>query len=217
MEHRKTIYILIGLAVLVGLVFFYSSSYYKSTADEAKSSNSTLGTISNLQKGTAPWPAEFTHLRERLASIGLPALAAEGTALHIHQHLDISVNGVAVAVPAGIGIDPNGQFISAIHVHDTSGIVHVESPTVQTFTLGQFFDIWGLTFTQQCIGGECSTDSNPSNTSGQALQVYLNGTLYSGDPRSIALAAHQEIYIFYGTAAQLPKTIPRSFAFPAGY
>jgi len=38
-----------------------------------------------------------------------------------------------------------------------------------------------------------------------------------GDPRAIVLAAHQELFIFYGTAAQLPKTIPASFAFPAGY
>jgi hypothetical protein len=32
---------------------------------------------------------------------------------------------------------------SPLHTHDTSGIIHVESPTVRSFTLGEFVDLWG--------------------------------------------------------------------------
>ena len=166
-------------------------------------------TLPGIQTSDAPWAPEFTNLRARLADIGLPALPEEGTALHIHQHLDIFVNGTAVPVPALIGIDDAEGFISPIHVHDTTGIIHVESPTIQTFTLGQFFDIWGVRFTQSCIGGYCASET-------ASLRVYVNGQLYQGDPRMLALAAHQEIVVAYGTAAQLPNPIPSSFDFPAG-
>jgi hypothetical protein len=166
--------------------------------------------LPGIEGGMAPWPAEFDHLKARLAAINLPALTAEGTALHIHQHLDIMVDGNVVPVPTHIGIDQDEQFIATIHVHDTSGVIHVESPTVQTFTLGQFFDIWGLKFSNTFIG-----DDTVGN--GKVLQLYVNGQLYQGDLRDFALAAHQELFLFYGTPDTLPKTIPSTYAFPAGY
>ncbi|HTH93344.1 MAG TPA: hypothetical protein VL576_02620 [Candidatus Paceibacterota bacterium] len=209
MNNKHTIwYIAAGIVALVAIFIF--SLHAQKINPSTSSGQAAMGTIGNLQKGTPPWPAEFDHLRQRLTEINLPALSQEGTALHIHQHLDIDIEGTTVAVPAGIGIDPNEQFIAPIHVHDNTGIMHVESPTIQNFTLGQFFDIWGLTFTDQCIGGKCTNDS-------ESLRVYVNGTLYQGDPRSIVLAAHQELFIFYGTTAQLPKTIPSSYTFPADY
>jgi hypothetical protein len=202
---NKTLYIWIAVAIVVVLGYKALLSHVQKNSPDVSASSAMV-----LEDGPTPWPAEWAHLRERLASIGLPALSQEGTVLHIHQHLDLLINGQSVPVPMGVGIDPTGQFISPIHVHDTSGIVHVESPTVQTFTLGQFFDIWGLKFTHECIGGYCTGDQ-------ASLRVYVNGQPYQGDPRSIALAAHQEIFVFYGAAAQLPKTIPARFAFPAGY
>lgn len=166
--------------------------------------------LAGIQTGAAPWQPEWAHLKERLAQMGLPALTAEGTALHIHQHLDMLIDGQVVPVPSHIGIDPNDQFIATIHVHDTSGVIHVESPTVQTFTLGQFFDIWGLKFTNTCIGSDCVTDT-------KVLQLYVNGKLYEGDLRSFALDAHQELFLFYGAPDTLPKTIPSTYTFPEGY
>ncbi len=149
-------------------------------------------------------------LRARLAALGLPALNEEGQALHIHQHLDIFVHGQAVAVPADIGINEAAGFISPIHVHDTSSIVHVESPTVQDFTLGQFFAIWGVRLSSDCLGSYCSDADDQ-------LQVYVNGARYTGDPTALVLASHQEIAIIYGTAAEIPTSIPASYTFPAGY
>ena len=48
-----------------------------------------MAALPGLQTGRAPWDPGWAHLTGRLAAIGLPALTAEGTALHIHQHLDV--------------------------------------------------------------------------------------------------------------------------------
>src|SRR5205823_14298698 len=47
-----------------------------------------------------------------------------------------------VTIPANMGISSAPKFISPLHTHDATGVVHVESPTIETFTLGQFFDVW---------------------------------------------------------------------------
>ncbi|MEO5646104.1 MAG: hypothetical protein ABIO57_03500 [Candidatus Paceibacterota bacterium] len=199
-------YIFTGIAiVIIGLIVWAYSNAHKAIAPVTDATQ-----LPGIETGSAPWPAEFNHLKQRLSAIGLPALTAEGTALHIHQHLDMLIDGQVVPVPTHIGIDQADQFIATIHVHDTSGIVHVESPIVQTFTLGQFFDIWGLKFTTTSIGNYAVGNS-------KVLQLYVNGTLYQGDLREFVLAAHQELFLFYGTPDQLPKTIPATFAFPEGY
>lgn len=164
--------------------------------------------LPGIQTTLAPWKAEIANLHERLADIGLPALRSEGSALHIHQHLDIFVDGEAVSVPAGIGINQGAGFISDIHTHDSSGVLHVESPTVQDFTLGQFFDIWGVRFTDDCLGGYCATASS-------TLSVYVNGEKVAGNPRSLVLASHQEIVVVFGTASSTPE-IPSTYTFPTG-
>src|SRR5881396_2786681 len=112
---------------------------------------------SSPKTGPAPWPANTDKLKVRLSALGLPALSAEGTTLHIHQHLDLYVNGTKQVVPAQIGIltSPHVVF-SPLHTHDTTGIIHVESPTVRSFTLGEFFDVWGVRFTPTCLGGYCN-------------------------------------------------------------
>jgi len=64
-----------------------------------------------------------------------------GISMHIHQELKITVEGTPIAIPANLGIQP--LCMSPIHTHDDTGTVHVEYPTQQDFTLGQFFSIWG--------------------------------------------------------------------------
>jgi hypothetical protein len=158
---------------------------------------------------TAPWNPEIANLRARLKDLGLPALAAEGSALHIHQHIDLNIDGNAVSVPAGIGINEAGGFISPIHTHDTSGLIHVESNVVRDFTLGQFFDIWGVRFAVDCIGDYCADATH-------TLKVYADGTLVPGDPRSLVLAAHQEIMVVYESVSSTPA-ITSSYTFASGY
>lgn len=157
--------------------------------------------------GGPPWPANNgTSLQARLRAIGLEPLTEEGQALHIHQHLDLYVDGRRVTVPSQIGIDKGGAFISDLHTHDTDGVMHVESPKAQSFSLGQFFAVWGLPLSATCIGGLCEQGA-------KQLRVWVDGTEVKADPTRIVLAEHQEIVIAYGTRAQLPDPLPASFDF----
>jgi hypothetical protein len=159
-------------------------------------------TLPSVLTGPAPWPANTEDLEARLSAIGLPALSAEGTELHIHQHLDLYVNGTKEVVPAQIGIITSPQVVfSPLHTHDTSGIIHVESPTVRSFTLGEFFDVWGVRFTPTCIGGYCEQGD-------RTLRVYVDGQLAAGNPTTLELFAHEEIVVTYGPKAELPDPIP---------
>ena len=165
--------------------------------------------LAGLQTGPAPWGANTADLAQRLHAIGVPPLSpVEGTVIHIHQHLDIYVDGHRVTVPAGVGIDPAAGF-APLHTHDDSGVIHVESPTVRTYTLGELFAVWGVRLTPSCLGGSCAGG-------GRQLRVYVNGRPYHGDPTGLTLAAHQELVVAFGTAAQLPSPVPSSYPFPPG-
>ena len=161
--------------------------------------------LPGLQKGPAPWGPGFDGLPDRLGPLGLPALSAEALAFHIHQHLDIFINGKQIHVPGLIGINDN-QFITVLHTHDQSGILHVESPTNRQFSLAEFFGVWGVKLTRNCIGRYCATPSTP-------LRAYVNGKRHYGDPGRIVLKSHEEIALVYGKAG---GPIPKSYKFPAG-
>ncbi len=186
-----------------------SSPTGTSASSPPATSASSAASLPGLNAGPPPWPPESANLRARLQAIGLPALTAEGEVLHTHQHLDILVDGQPVPVPADIGIDAAAGFLAPIHTHDATGIIHVESPVVRDFTLGDFFDIWGVRLDSHCVGGIC--DGN-----GRTLSVFVNGQPVASDPRSLVLADHQEIVVALGTPAQLPNPIPASYAFPSG-
>jgi hypothetical protein len=165
--------------------------------------------LPGLQTGSPPWPPETSQLRARLDAIGLSALTSEGQVQHTHQHLDLFVDGQRAGVPADIGINRVAAFLAPIHTHDTSGIIHVESPVVRDFTLGEFFDVWGVRFDSHCVGGTC-------DGGGRVLSVYVNGQPVAGDPRSLILAAHQEIVVSISSPGQVPSPVPSTYAFPAG-
>jgi hypothetical protein len=167
------------------------------------------GPLAGLQAGPAPWGANTADLAERLRAIGAPPLSPmEGTAVHIHQHLDLYVDGRKVTVPAGIGIDPAVGY-APLHTHDASGVIHVESPTERSYTLGEFFAVWGVRFTPSCLGGYCAAG-------GRQLRVYVDGRAYQGDPTNLTLAPHQELVVAFGTAAQLPSPVPSTYRFSPG-
>jgi hypothetical protein len=144
------------------------------------------------------WPAEIAQLKTRLNKLKLPALAEEGSVLHTHQHLDIYVSGQHIEIPAGIGINEKENFSSPIHTHDTSGIIHVESPTKDKFNLGQFLEIWGI----------------PASDSAQ-FKGYVNGKPADGDVKNIELTEHEEIVLTLGSEQGVPNPIPQSYNFPA--
>jgi hypothetical protein len=160
--------------------------------------------LAGLQTGPAPWNPGLDTLPDRLDPVGVHALTTEGQVLHIHQHLDIFVNGKHEPVPQGIGIY-DGQFLTELHTHDAAGIMHVESPTARNFDLGQFFGVWGVRLNADCVGGYCRQVT--------PWTVYVNGRPYSGDPAALVLREHQEIAFVIGTP---PKKIPSSYKFAPG-
>jgi hypothetical protein len=158
-----------------------------------------------------PWGRNEAKLQLRLRAIGLDPLTAEGQAVHIHQHLDIYVDGKPVTVPGDVGIGPQNTFISDLHTHASypPGIIHVESPTVTQFSLGQFFAVWGVPLSATCIGSLCAKGT-------KQLKAFVNGKAVNADPTRIVLADHQQIVLAYGTAAQVPSPVPSTYAWPEG-
>jgi hypothetical protein len=152
--------------------------------------------LPGLEEGPPPWPAEIERLRARLDAIGVPARA--GTTLHTHQHLDVFVNGGRVVVPAGIGIGEG--LISPLHTHDASGVIHVESTTVRSYSLAEFFAVWGVRLTKTCLAGECGPGK---------LHFFVDGKPAT-DPNRIVLTHHQEIAVAFGPP---PKPVPSRYRF----
>ena len=165
--------------------------------------------LEGLQVDSPPWDAALGSLRARLGQLGLPVLSAEDTSLHFHLHLDVDVDGKPVAVPEDIGRNAGGGYLTVIHTHDGSGVIHIESPVGHEYTLGQLFDVWGVRFTSTCLGGLC-------NEGDRQVRVYADGTLFRRDPRLLILGRHQEIAVTYGTEAQVPKPVPSRYGFPLG-
>lgn len=165
-----------------------------------------LGIIVLVQRGTTPQGE-----REPVVD-GIRCERSEQLLFHIHAHLAISANGQPRTVPRGIGIaDPQtaqtqegpvvagGSCFYWLHSHTDDGLIHIESPVQRTFTLGDYFDIWGQPLSATRVG----PDTGP-------VIAYVNGERYSGSPRSIPLTAHAVIELDVGT--DVP---PRPYTFPA--
>ena len=213
-RERRTRMILYGIAGagIIGVIVAVLAVFVigKKTTSAAHFDGPTVdfANLPGLMKGGPPWGKNTAQLRQRLKPSGLTPLGAEGQVLHIHQHLDIFDNGKHVTVPQFIGIKLKGQnldFITELHTHATDGVIHLESPVAQSYSLGQFFGSWGLNLSKNCIGGLCSPPGQ--------LKFYVNGKQIDGDPVRLVLQQHDEIAIVYGTP---PKTIPSSYNFPTG-
>ena len=160
--------------------------------------------LAPVSAAAAPrWPNHSSTLGDRVLQLGLHPLSAEGAAEHIHAHLDVFVGGRKVTVPALIGIDVPDQFITELHTHDTTGILHIESPNVRPFTLGQFFGEWDEPLSATRLG-----------TVRGAVHMWVNGKPRAGNPATLVLKPHQEIALAVGSA---PRRVPATYLFPLGY
>jgi len=140
---------------------------------------------------------------------GVQCNTSEQALFHIHAHLTIFVNGQQRQIPYGIGIPnvraqqtPQGPFAASgscfywLHTHADDGIIHIESPVQQTFTLGDFFDLWG-----QPLSG---TQVGPAK--GPVVALY-NGKQFLGNPRDIPLNAQANIQLEIGKPLVSPVIV----------
>lgn len=139
---------------------------------------------------------------------GIACNAGEGSVEHLHTHLSVYVDGVLRPIPVGIGavtpsIDNAGTadaFAQAtkcfywLHVHASDGIIHVEAPTKDSYTLGQFFAVWGQPLSSTTVAGATGTQT-----------VTVNGKVVTGDPAAITLGSREDIQIDVGKAVPYQK------------
>ena len=157
--------------------------------------------LPGVRKMKSPWPPDSAHLDDRLAPLDLKALSQEQLAYHIHQHLDIYLNGKHLAVPQCIGIlgcYSHFIYLTELHTHRPDGVIHNESETTHNYTLGELFAEWGVFLNKRCVGGYC-----------QGYKWYVNGKRQRGNPQDLVLKAHLEIVFAIG---KQPKKIPSTYS-----
>ena len=220
---------IVVIAAVVGITLAVSAGSPKAAGVAAPKLNlaplSTLGALKPapspgpLGPEGVPVPAGPALASTATAATGQPVdgiscETSEQTLFHIHAHLTIFVNGSARQVPAAIGIPgaqaqntAQGPFIASgtcfywLHTHAADGIIHIESPVQRTYTLGNFFDIWGQPLGPDRVGPE----------TGHVVALY-NGQVYLGNPRDIPLTAHAQIQLMVGT----PLIAPEQISWPSG-
>jgi hypothetical protein len=149
-----------------------------------------------LQTSQPPWPAEYSHLGERLRRLGLPPGGSE--VFHHHALLHIYVNGLLVPLAANIGLEPAKHLESSLHTHDHTGIIHMEAAHPYNFTLGDFFSVWGVKLGPTQLGGL-------TGYGGDHLHFYLNGRPLV-NPAAYVMQNRDSIVIGYGPEGSFPHT-----------
>jgi|SRR5579859_1035845 len=128
---------------------------------------------------------------------GVTCDSSEQLVYHVHAHLSIYIDGQPVSLPQNLGIAPDGSCFYWLHTHDTSGVIHIETPGKNAYSLGTFFDIWELRFPSL---------QYPDALSHTGWQAYVNGKPYTGDFRQIPLEAHALITLAYNSPGITPDT-----------
>jgi hypothetical protein len=141
---------------------------------------------------------------------GIQCNAGEKLVYHVHTHLTIFVNGAPRQIPYGIGIVPprqiqhtaSGPFVAGgscfywLHTHAADGIIHIESPSKRTYTLGNFFDIW-----HQPLG------PNQVGPAKGKVTAFYNGQVYKDNPRDIPLGSHIQVQLDVGKPLIAPEKV----------
>ncbi|WP_146177515.1 hypothetical protein [Glaciimonas sp. PCH181] len=197
-------------------LFFASCLLVTCTFSSAQTVAHASGSTITLQQGGQLGNAFFADGDTDKGGHGQVIDGIEGSShemlkYHYHAHLSIYYKDKQIAVPRGIGIIKPLQIANGfveggkgfywLHTHDASGILHIESPTDKTYDLGNFFDIWGQPLDAHNVAGFHGT-----------VRTFVNGRVYFGDIRKIALIEHLQISL----AIDSPAVAPANYVFPDG-
>jgi hypothetical protein len=181
-----------------------TTSSHRTTSSDASASgapiNGSMGPEGiPLEKGSALAAASSTA--PGITVDGIKCAPLEQLAYHIHARLQVYDNGQPRSLPGGIGMvgpvaeqTPDGPFYGArvcyywLHTHAWDGVIHIESPTVQIYTLGEFFDEWGQPL----------SSSQVASAAGKVTAV-VNGAPWTKSPRDIPLLPHEVIQLDVGS------------------
>jgi hypothetical protein len=209
MTCRRLLILLLPLAAVLAACGSSSSSATTSATSTASASATTATTATTqpsigpegipLEQGAELAPAATTT--QGATVDGVQCAPIEQLAYHIHAHLQVYVDGQPRTLPAAIGLlgpiyedTPYGRFYGAqkcyywLHTHAADGVIHIESPTARVYTLGTFFDEWRQPLTTTNVAGNQGK-----------LTAFVNGKLWTKDPRAIPLIPHESIQLDVGT------------------
>ncbi len=205
----RSLPIVAALAALLLLAGCGSSG--RSSSSSASATTSAATTVTSADPGSAIGPEGIPQeLGPALAPAssttpgatvdGVQCAPIEQLAYHIHAHLQVYVDGQPRELPPGIGLvdpvfdqTPNGPFYGAtkcyywLHTHAGDGVIHIESPTARSYTLGEFFDEWRQPLSSAQVGPD------PGR-----VTAFVNSTQWSNSPRSIPLTPHAVIQLDVG-------------------
>ncbi|GHO47914.1 hypothetical protein [Ktedonospora formicarum] len=187
-EQRNRWYI-IGGTILVAVLIIAGIVYGVTRNNQNQASNNSSTSSTNNASTTNPAYAAVN---------GITCDAQEQLNYHIHAHLSVYIDGQPVAIPQNIGIASDGSCIYWLHTHDTTGLLHIESPTTKTYTLGDFFTVWQQRFSS--LGYPAQLKQNTG------WKIYVDGKEYTGDFHDIKLGAHSLITMGYNSPNMQPDT-----------
>ncbi|ACC72857.1 hypothetical protein PPMP20_34150 [Paraburkholderia phymatum] len=183
----------------------------------ASNSQPTLAKATALVDGTKVgddyWAAGSTQSGGTGQTVSGLNCGARGN-VYTYSHLSVYLNGRPLALPTNIGtvaptLAAQTGCAYPVHTDDESGKIRMDASTGASYTLGQFFAIWGQPL----------TSSNVAGLTGMPITIYVNNggqlSKYTGDPASLVLPPHGEVSIQIGTPlGQIPTfawTDPPSF------
>jgi len=154
----------------------------------------------NPQIGTDQWPDRNSPTGGDGTPVdGIECSDHMSETYHVHVHLSIIVNGEEKSVPQEVGFVsfPGGtRCLYEMHTHDKSGKIHMEAEAERSFTLGNFFHIWG----------EPLGNTNVAGYEGLPIRLFLvekDGTaateVDAAEWANIELTSHRQLTFQIGT------------------
>lgn len=174
--------------------------------------------VANGGNRTSPVASGVSPATGPPSSTTIPCDQLEHTQVHYHAAVQILNQGEAVSIPTNVGRKFDCFYWLHMHTNEP-GIIHIEAPNDQSFTIGDFFDVWSE-WGGQSERLDRTRVATFTLTASQKLAVYVDigdGTgakPFTGDPRSIVLKDHEVITLEITPPEVSP---PPAFNWPPGF
>jgi hypothetical protein len=178
------------------------------TTSTAAATSKTLGP-EGIPREQGPLLAPAATTTQGATVDGIQCAPVEQLVYHIHAHLQVYVEGKPRTLPAAIGMvgpvaqqTPYGPFYGAqqcyywLHTHASDGVIHIESPSVRVYTLGNFFDEWRQPLSRTQVAADKGK-----------VTAFVNDKPWTKDPTTIPLIPHASIQLDIGSPVVPPHEI----------